>query len=156
MPEIVKTIDDEIKKLEKLKMDMLKGNTKGGKSMKIAISAKGKGLDSQVDMRFGRCPNYVIVELEGNKIKSSEDIENTATAQMGGAGITASQIVADKGVKSIITGNIGPRAFQIFSQLGIEMYQGSGTVKEVIEKYIKGQLKKMAQATGPMHAGIGP
>jgi len=117
--------------------------------MKIAISATGKGLDSQVDERFGRCTNFVIVEIEGKKIKSIEDMENTATAQMGGAGITASQMVADRGIKAVITGNMGPRAFQVFEQLGIEVYQGLGSVKEVAEKFIKKQLSRMNEATGP-------
>lgn len=123
--------------------------------MKIAVSATGKGLDSQVDVRFGRCPNFVIVEVEDKDIKGSEDMENTATAQMGGAGISASQLIADKGVKAVITGNMGPRAFTVFEQLGIEIYQGSGTVKEAVEKFIKGELKKMGEATsGPMGAGM--
>jgi len=124
--------------------------------MKIAVSATGKGLDSQVERRFGRCPNFVIVELDDKsmKIKGIEDVGNTATAQMGGAGITASQLVADMGVKAVITGNMGPRAFQVFSQLGIEVYQGAGTVKEVAEKYAKGGLERMAEATGPMHPGM--
>jgi len=129
--------------------------------MKIAVSATGKGLDSQVDVRFGRCPNFVIVELEGKEIKGSEDVENTATSQMGGAGISASQLVADKGVKAVITGNMGPRAFQVFSQLGIDVYQGTGTVREVVEKFADGKLTKISEATGPMFmgnpdAGAGP
>ena len=37
--------------------------------MKIGVSATGNGLDAQVDSRFGRCPNFVIVELEGKQIK---------------------------------------------------------------------------------------
>ena len=119
--------------------------------MKIAISATGEGLGSQVDERFGRCPNFVIVELEeeSKEIKDSEDMENTATAQMGGVGITASQMVADRGVKAVITGNMGPRAFQVFQQLGIEVYRGSGTVREVCEKFAKNELIKMSEATGP-------
>lgn len=122
--------------------------------MKIAVSATGPGLESQVDVRFGRCPNFVIVEVEDKKIKGSEDIQNTATSQMGGAGISAAQLVADKGTKAIITGNMGPRAFNVFEQLGIDIYQGSGTVKEAVEKFIKGELKKIGEATGPRFMGM--
>jgi len=46
--------------------------------MKIAISSTGKGLDSEVDARFGRCPYFVIAEIENKKIKSVKSIENTA------------------------------------------------------------------------------
>jgi predicted Fe-Mo cluster-binding NifX family protein len=118
--------------------------------MKIAVSSNGPGMDSYVDFRFGRCMYFVIVEVEGNKIKGSESIDNTSKDQLGGAGITAAQAVADKGAKVVITGNLGPRAFTVFEQIGIEVYQGSGTVKEAVEKYMKGELKKISGPTGPM------
>lgn len=118
--------------------------------MKIAVSSNGPGMDSQVDFRFGRCPYFVIVEVDNNEIKGSESVENTSKDQLGGAGITAAQAVADKGVKVVITGNLGPRAFTVFEQIGIEVYQGSGTVKEAVEKYLKGELKRLGGPTGPM------
>ena len=155
MPEMMKSIDNEISKLENLKMEIIKGKAKGGENMKIAVSATGKGLDSQIDVRFGRCPNFVIVELDeqSKEIKGSEDLKNTATAQMGGAGISASQLVAERGVKAVITGNMGPRAFQVFSQLGISVYHGTGTVREAVEKFAKGELTKVSEATVPMFMG---
>ena len=122
--------------------------------MRIAISSTGKDLESQVDVRFGRCSYFIIAEVEGKEIKSSESIENTSAAQMGGAGITAAQMVADKKVDAIITGNMGPRAFTVFQQLGIEIYQGTGTVREVIEKFANNELKKIDEATGPMFRGM--
>ena len=153
MKKIFKAIDNEISKLEMVKMDLLKEKIEGGKKMKVAISATGKGLESQVDVRFGRCPNFVIVELDGKEIKSSKDVKNTATSQMGGAGITAAEIVANQGAKAVITGNMGPRAFAVFHQLGIKVYMGSGMVKETVEKFAKGELKKISEATGPMFFG---
>jgi len=122
--------------------------------MKVAVSAIGKGLDSQVDVRFGRCPYFVIVELENNEIKGSEDVENTATSQMGGAGMTAAELAANKGANVIITGNIGPKAFQVFSQLELDVYQCTGTVREAIEKFAKGELRKVSGPTGPMGIGM--
>ena len=120
--------------------------------MKIAISSNGPGMDSQVDLRFGRCPYFLIVEIENKEIKGSEPIENTSINQLGAAGITAAQAVADQGVSAVITGNVGPRAFTVFEQLGIEVYQGSGTVKEAVGKYLRGELKKISGPTGPMGA----
>ncbi|MBN2042407.1 MAG: NifB/NifX family molybdenum-iron cluster-binding protein [Candidatus Aenigmarchaeota archaeon] len=121
--------------------------------MKIAISSTGPGLDDQVDMRFGRCPYFIVVEVEDGKIGKEESFENSSAMQMGGAGISSAQFVADKGVNAIITGNVGPRAFQVFSQFGIEVYTGSGKISEVLEKFSKGELKKVEGATGPMFAG---
>lgn len=122
--------------------------------MKIAISSTGKTLESEVDARFGRCPYFLIVEIEENKIKDFKAIENTAKAQMGGAGITAAEIVANEKPDTIITANLGPRAFQVFNQFKIKIYQGQGKIKKVVEDFVEGKLKKMTDATGPQHVGL--
>jgi len=123
--------------------------------MKIAVSSTGPDLESNVDVRFGRCPYFLVVDLENKEIKSSESIENTSANQMGGAGITSAQLVADKKVDAVITGNIGPRAFTVFQQLGVEIYQASGKVKDVLQQFAEGKLKKIESATGPMFLGKG-
>jgi predicted Fe-Mo cluster-binding NifX family protein len=122
--------------------------------MKIAISSKGKDLESEVDLRFGRCPYFLIVEIENKKIKNSKAIENKAKAQSGGAGITAGEIVANEKVEAVITANLGPRAFSVFEQFGIKTYQGQGKIKDAIQEFIKGKLKELKGATGPQHIGL--
>jgi len=122
--------------------------------MKIAISSTGKDLESDVDARFGRCNYFLIVEIENKKIKDFKVIENTAKAQMGGAGITAGEIVAKQKVDAIITVNLGPRAFSVFEQFGIKIYQGQGKIKDVVQEFIDGKLKELSNATGPQHAGL--
>ena len=124
--------------------------------MKIAVSASGDSLDANVDPRFGRCSYFIIVETEGNEIKSHEVVGNEATQAMRGAGIQAGQTVANKGAKVVITGNIGPNAFNVLSQAGIKIVTGvSGTVKEVVEKYLKGELKEITKPTFGFGPGMG-
>ena len=123
--------------------------------MRIAISSTGKDLDSQIDNRFGRCPYFVIVEVENKDIKSSKAIENTATAQAGGAGISAAELVGNQNVEAVITGNSGPRAFSVLSELGIDIYQATGIVKEAVMQLIEGKLTKIQGPTGPQHRGMG-
>jgi len=122
--------------------------------MKIAISSTGKTIESEIDARFGRCSYFLIVEIENNKIKDFKAIENTAKAQMGGAGITAGEIVAKQKVDAIITVNLGPRAFSVFEQFRIKIYQGEGKIKKVIQKFLNGNLKELTNATGPQHVGL--
>ncbi len=123
--------------------------------MKIAISSTGKNLDSDIDERFGRCPYFLIAEIEDKKLISSKFIGNTASAQSGGAGISAAEIVANEKVDVVITVNLGPRAFQVFSQFGIKIYQGHGKLKNIINDFINGKLKEIKSATGPQHMGFG-
>jgi predicted Fe-Mo cluster-binding NifX family protein len=122
--------------------------------MKIAISSTGKDLESNIDARFGRCNYFLIVEIEDKKIKNFKAIENTGKDQMGGAGITAGEIVAKQKVDVVITVSLGPRAFSVFEQFGIKAYQGEGKIKEVVQNFINGKLKEISNATGPQHTGL--
>ena len=121
--------------------------------MKIAISSTGKEMESQVDTRFGRCPYFIIVDIENKKIKGKKIIKNEAMAQRGGAGISAAEVVGNEKVSAVITVNIGPRAVGIIQQLGIKIYQAQGTVKEVIQNFIGGKLKEIKSPTGPRFVG---
>ncbi|HDH45079.1 MAG TPA: dinitrogenase iron-molybdenum cofactor biosynthesis protein [Thermococcus sp.] len=123
--------------------------------MKIAVSAMADNMDAMVDARFGRCAYFVIVEVEGNKIKGYEVIKNPGVTAIGGAGIQAAQIVVGKGVDVVITGNVGPNAFRALSTAGIKIVAGVGgiTVKDAIDRYLKGELKETSAPTTP---GFGP
>jgi len=122
--------------------------------MKIAVSSmEDRGIDSQASPIFGRCPYFVIVEIEGKEIKNVKTIKNSAAMQMGGAGITAAQLVANEGAEVVITGAAGPRAFQVFQQVGVKVLQGiQGTVKQNIDAYLDGKLHEIT-TPGPMGSG---
>ncbi len=122
--------------------------------MKLAVSATGNTLDAVVDPRFGRCPYFIVAEVEQGKLKSFRAIANPGAGAFGGAGITAAQLVANEGVSVVLTGNIGPRAYQVLSQAGVKLVLGVAgmKVRDAIEAYLKGELKE-TQAP-PM--GFGP
>ena len=121
--------------------------------MKIAISSTDKNIESELDARFGRCNYFLIVEIEDNKVKDFKAIENTAKSQMGGAGIVAGEIVAKQKVDAIITVNIGPRAFSVFEQFKIKIYQREGKIKKVVQDFLDKKLKELTNANGPQHHG---
>ena len=125
--------------------------------MKIAVSATTDNLDSMVDARFGRCPYFLIVKVEGTEIKGHEAIKNPSVNAMGGAGIQAAQFVANKGVEVVITGNIGPNAFNVLSQIGIKILTGVGgiSVKDAVQKYLKGEIKETKTPTIGFRPGRG-
>jgi len=107
--------------------------------MKICITAEGNNLDSQVDPRFGRCRYFIVVDTETMQY---EAIDNPNINAASGAGIQSGQLIANKQVQIVLSGNIGPNAFETLQQAGIEMVSGAvGTVRDVVEKYKKGEFK---------------
>ena len=113
--------------------------TKSASGGKICITSQGDSLDSQVDPRFGRCQYFIIADTETLEF---EAIQNPNIDAMGGAGIQSGQLVVGRQVKIIITGNIGPNAFQTLQAAGIDVITGvAGSIKEAIERYNKGELK---------------
>ena len=126
---------------------------KEGGTMKICITSEGKTLDSKVDPRFGRCQNFILVNPDTLEF---EAIENSNINQAGGAGIQSGQLMASKGIKAVLTGNVGPNAFQTLNAGGIDIYTGvSGSVKEAIEAYKSGKLKKTESPSVGSKFGMG-
>ena len=121
--------------------------------MKIAISSTGKDLDVQLDPRFGRCRYFIFIDPETMEFEASE---NEGLMAAGGAGVQAAQLIVQKGVKALITGNLGPNAASALSTSGIKVYMVSGgTVKEAAEAYKSGTLKEAGGPTVPSHFGMG-
>jgi predicted Fe-Mo cluster-binding NifX family protein len=121
--------------------------------MRIAISATGPSLDADAEPRFGRCRCFIFADPETMEF---EAMDNSSAMAGGGAGISAAQAIAAKGVQAVLTGNCGPNAYQALSAAGIQVITGvSGRVKDVIEGYRSGKFKASAQANVPDHFGIG-
>jgi len=120
--------------------------------MKIGITSTGENLDANVDQRFGRCKYFLIVDAESMEF---EVLSNENAMASGGAGIQAAQTIANKGVGAVVTGNIGPNAFQTLSAAGMKIFTGvSGTIKESVEKYKKGELKETEAPSVGSHSGM--
>ncbi|MCK4912419.1 MAG: NifB/NifX family molybdenum-iron cluster-binding protein [Candidatus Omnitrophica bacterium] len=109
--------------------------------MKICITAQGDNLDSVVDPRFGRCQYFIILDTDSLEF---EAIENPNVSGMGGVGIQSAQFISEKKIKAVLTGNVGPNAFQTLKAANIEVIVGVlGIVKEAVEKYKNGELKSI-------------
>ena len=120
--------------------------------MKIGVSAAGKNLNAIVDQRFGRCICFLIIDSNAMDFKF---ISNESNMSSGGAGIQAAQTIAKAGVEVVLTGNIGPNAFQTLSAAGIKVFIGAdGTIKEVIEKFKRGELEEIKTPNVNSHSGV--
>jgi predicted Fe-Mo cluster-binding NifX family protein len=121
--------------------------------MKIAISATGSTLDAEVDPRFGRCQYFIIVDPETMQF---EALENSSAMAGGGAGISAAETMAGKGIEAVLTGNCGPNAYEVLSAAGIKVVTGvAGKVQDAIQNYKSGKLKASSQPNVAGHFGMG-
>lgn len=120
--------------------------------MKICITSEGPSLDSKVDPRFGRCRYFIIVDTDTSEFKA---LENRHAEAGGGAGIQAGQLIASSGAKAVMTGNVGPNAFQTLQAAGIDIFTGiSGTVREALRRYKEETLNKTQGPTAASKAGL--
>jgi predicted Fe-Mo cluster-binding NifX family protein len=112
--------------------------------MTVAISAVNPSLDASIDPRFGRCQYFLLIEPDTMNFTTELNMSKGAVS---GAGISAAQNLANKGVRTIITGRVGPNAFDVLSSAGIEILIGAqGTVRETLEKYMNGQMQSMTES----------
>ena len=96
--------------------------------MKVAVTSQNDSLESEIDPRFGRCSYFLIIDTDTMVFDS---ISNESAMSSGGAGIQAAQTIAKTGAKAVVTGNMGPNAFQTLSAAGIKVFTGAnGTIKE--------------------------
>jgi predicted Fe-Mo cluster-binding NifX family protein len=107
--------------------------------MKICITSQNGSLDGEIDSRFGRAAYFLIVNTDNLEYES---IQNPYAQAGGGAGIQAAQFIVNKQAEAVITGNIGPNAFQVLKESGISVVTGvSGIVKNSVERYNKGEIR---------------
>lgn len=106
----------------------------------IAITSEGPGLDDQVDPRFGRAAGFVLVDPDTMQTEYLDNGKSQVMAQ--GAGIQAAQIIAKSGATWVLTGYVGPKAFQVLAAAGIKVGQNLEglTVRQALERFKTGNI----------------
>jgi predicted Fe-Mo cluster-binding NifX family protein len=107
--------------------------------LKIAITSKGKDLDSQIDSRFGRAAYILIVDTLNHGVEVLDNSENVNAFK--GAGIQAAVTVSDRGAKVLLTGYCGPNAFKTLNAAGVKVANDvTGTVRGAVIAYREGKV----------------
>ncbi len=121
--------------------------------MKLAISLTGTEPDAAVDPHFGRARCFRIVDTETGE-RSLWD--NAAAAEAAhGAGTRTAQALAGLGVRAVLTGHVGPKAWSVLEAAGIRVYQaGAGGQEEVIRSFLGGRLQPLGGGGGGAGSGI--
>ncbi|MBW1708903.1 MAG: NifB/NifX family molybdenum-iron cluster-binding protein [Deltaproteobacteria bacterium] len=108
---------------------------------KIVVTCQGQSLDDKVDPRFGRAANFLVVDSETLEFQV---LDNSATNSMAqGAGIQSAQTVANAGAEAVLTGFVGPKAFQALNAANIKIGQGleGVTVREAVARFNAGEVE---------------
>jgi predicted Fe-Mo cluster-binding NifX family protein len=118
--------------------------------MKIAVTAQGKDISSEVDLRFGRAKWIIVVDTETGDYEAHDNIVNLNVVQ--GAGIQTGQNIANLGVEAVITGNVGLNAFKTLNAAGIKIFLAQKqTVQEALELFKADKLEEVNQANVEGH-----
>jgi len=117
--------------------------------MTICITAVEADWAAAAHPNFGRAPYFLFIDTDTEAIDA---VKNQPGAH--GAGVQAAQTVAAHGAKAVVTGSVGPNAFQGLAAAGIEIYVGAtGTVRQAFDAYRSGELKPANVPTGRPHQG---
>ena len=116
--------------------------------MRIAIPVDGKSLDSAVCASFGRAPYFLFYNTVTGEVYY---LDNNAVASQGGAGIRASQVVADHGTKALLTPRCGENAQKVLDGAEVLIYKTvPGTAKQNIDAFTEEKLALLSE----FHAGF--
>ena len=118
--------------------------------MKIAITAQGNELSSEIDLRFGRAKWLIVVDTETNDFQAHDNAVNVDAAQ--GAGIQTGRNVANLNVDAVVTGNVGPNAFKTLNSAEVKIFLAEKqSVTEAVDSFKAGKLKEVDQANVEGH-----
>ncbi len=109
--------------------------------MRVLVSAdNGEGLDSVVSPHFGRCPYFVIVDLDEREVKAVENVTNPFYGNHRPGQVPG--FVHEHGADVMLTGGMGGRAIAFFQEYGIQPVTGAaGSVRHALEQYLGGELE---------------
>ena len=95
--------------------------------MKIAIASEGKDENSEISLRGGRAPYYLVFEDK----KLIEAVKNPFATGGGGAGFSVAYMLADKKVDLVIAGKIGGNMESALNEKKIKFKEASGKINEL-------------------------
>ncbi|WP_281774309.1 NifB/NifX family molybdenum-iron cluster-binding protein [Methanobacterium formicicum] len=112
--------------------------------MKVVIASTGEHMDSQASPVFGRCSHLLVVDVVDGNFENIKAIPNSGINAGGGAGIQTARIVGDEKPEAVISGSVGPNAFEVLKQLGIKAYKMvPGTVEENLALLSQDKLEEL-------------
>ena len=104
------------------------------KNDKIAVASSGKISKASVSSKAGKCPYFLMFDSKG---KMTEVIDNPYGDARRGAGPSAANFLAQKGVTIVIAGNFGSKMIDTLKSNGITHFKFEGRVDDAVKKVLK-------------------
>jgi predicted Fe-Mo cluster-binding NifX family protein len=86
--------------------------------MKAVITSKGNSLNDKIDSHFGRCSYFVFYD---SGTRGIEFLPNPYKDHKEGAGTSAVELIALRGVTKIVSGELGIKIKPLLDSLKIQM-----------------------------------
>lgn len=97
----------------------------------IAIPSRGE----EIEDHFGQCKSYTIIKISDENVVVSKD--TYATPQGCGCKSNLVEILKEKGVMSMIAGNMGQGAKNVLNSSGIDVMCGfTGSIDKALDMYL--------------------
>jgi predicted Fe-Mo cluster-binding NifX family protein len=99
----------------------------------IAVASNDKNAMSSISSRAGRCPYYLIFSSTGKLI---EVIENPYGDVRGGAGPSMANLLAEKGVTTVIAEAFGGKMINAMKSRGVTYFECKGIANDAVKKIL--------------------
>ena len=123
-------------------LDGINSQQENKKDLKIAVTSTGGSMGALVSEQFGRCQYFIIVEPETMKF---EAVSNLGEQMQSGAGPKAAELIINKGVRILLTGQVGDKAEHVLKRGGVKIvdgFKGSMKIKDAVEIYLSKKTEK--------------
>ena len=114
-------------------------------SLIVAISSEGPDLGDAVDPRYGRAGGFVLAEFADGDLAKEPRLSyldnGDAQIMATGAGIATTEHLAGAGVATVLSGFVGPKAFEALEAAGIAVVQNmdNQSVGEALKLFREGK-----------------
>ncbi len=107
--------------------------------MLVAVTSAGPERSSELDTDFGSARFVLFIDLVSGQLEVLDNRDKIDAGAM--AGVRMAREILDRHPEWVLTGSIGPKAFQILSEAGIRTGTGaSGTVRDTLKQFDLGEF----------------
>ena len=108
---------------------------------RIALAIEdNNGLESSISSHFGRCREYLLIDVEEGQVVAESVVANPFFGQHGACSVPG--FIREQEAHVMIAGGMGMKALNLFEQYGIEVITGaSGKAGDALNAYLAGTLK---------------